>query len=337
MTILTLQDQGRLRPLVADTVPVVAVGAAQLRSAGPALRRTLAAVRPRVLLSSEAAANCVAFLAARSLPKASRPVILLREVTSPSMARTVDPYLQNRLAYRIIGHVYARADRTITLTEGARNDLVANFGVPAARIAVMRSNAVLDPATEQRLAACAAAPPQREPGLIVCMGRLSPEKDQLTLVEALRHMATRRPTRLVLVGDGPMQDDIARRAAELGLADRVVLAGHCADPFSWLLKAELAVCSSRFEGLGNALIEAMACGTPVVSTDCPWGPREILQDGRLGALAPVGDPSALAAAMDRQLATAPDREALRLRAANYTAERAAEAFLAIVAAAAPRV
>ena len=330
VNILTLQDQGRLRALVAENVAVTAVGADKLRSAVPALRRTLARIRPRVLLSSEAAANVAAFLAARSLPAAIRPRILLREVTSPTIAAATDPYLQNRLAYKVLRPVFSRADRVLTLTAGARRDLIQDFHVPAERIAVMRANAVLDPATEARLADAARQPGPREPGLVVSVGRLSPEKDQLVLVEAMARLDASRPTRLVLIGDGPLRPEIEQRITTLGLADRVTLAGHQSDPFAWLLQAELAVCSSRFEGFGNALVEAMACGTPVVSTDCPWGPREILEDGRWGALVPVGDAAALAVAIDRQLSTEPDRAGLRTRASAFTAAAAADAFLEIV-------
>lgn len=335
VSILTLQDKGRLRSLVADTVTVEPIGAEKLRAAIPALRRTLSLLRPRVLLSSEAAANVAAFLAVRSLPTRDRPRLILREVTSPSIAARIDPYLQNRLSYKVIGRVFARTDRVVTLTEGARRDLCDNFRVPLERISVMRSNAVLDPSTEARLAAAATNSRPRQPGLVVSVGRLSSEKDQMTLVEAmarpaLAHFGTDRPVRLVLVGDGPMRDALAARAAELGLGDRIALPGHTEDPFAPLLEAEVAVCSSRFEGFGNALIEAMACGTPVVSTDCPWGPREILQDGRWGELVPVGDADAMAEAIARQLKASPDRDALRARAAGFTSARAADAFLEIL-------
>ncbi len=96
------------------------------------------------------------------------------------------------------------------------------------------------------------------------------------------------------------------------------------------MRARLAVCTSVCEGLGNAIIEALACGTAVVSTDCPYGRREILQGGRHGTLTPVGDAAALAAAIDAALRTAPDRAALMARGLNYTTARAAERFLDII-------
>ena len=213
-------------------------------------------------MSSEAAANVVTFLAVRSLPAAVRPRLLLREVASPSVARVYDPYLQNRLAYRVVPWVYSRADRVLTLTQGGRKDLIENFKVPAERIDVLASNAVIDPVAEKRLASAAETNAPREPGLIVSVGRLSPEKDQLLIVEALARSPGLGQARLILIGDGPLRPAIEQRMMQLGLTDRVVLAGHQDDPFAWLLKAELAVCSSRFEGLGNAVIEALAAVLP---------------------------------------------------------------------------
>ena len=335
VVILTLAQRGRLAALVAPDVPVITVEATQLRSAVPALRRTIAAVAPRVVMSSEAAANVVTFLAVRSLPAAVRPRLLLREVASPSVARVSDPYLQNRLAYRVVPWVYSRADRVLTLTQGGRKDLIENFKVPAERIDVLASNAVIDPVAEKRLASAAETNAPREPGLIVSVGRLSPEKDQLLIVEALARSPGLGQARLILIGDGPLRPAIEQRMMQLGLTDRVVLAGHQDDPFAWLLKAELAVCSSRFEGLGNAVIEALACGTPVVSTDCPWGPREILADGVFGELVPVGDADQLGAAMARALRVQSanvDRGTLRQRAGVYTSDRAAAALIDVLAA-----
>ena len=114
------------------------------------------------------------------------------------------------------------------------------------------------------------------------------------------------------------------------MSDRVTLTGFVTDPFPVFRRAELAVSSSRYEGFGNAIVEALACGTPVVATDCPYGPREILADGRYGLLTPVGDADALAVAITRALAATPDRAALRARAAMHTVARAADALLGIV-------
>jgi glycosyltransferase involved in cell wall biosynthesis len=254
----------------------------------------------------------------------------LREVGSPSIAQHRDPYLQNRIAYRILRRVYSHADRIIALTEAARRDLVTNFAVPQQMISVMLSNAVVPAATVNRIAQWDGET-GRESDLVVCVGRLSPEKDQATLIRALAMLPAARQWRLAIVGDGPERAALEVLAQSHAVADRIVFTGQVTDPFTWMMRARLAVCASIYEGLCNAIIEALACGTPVVSTNCPYGPAEILQSGRYGALTPVGDAASMAVAIEAALSEVPDRGALMARGLHYTAARAAERFLEIVA------
>ena len=328
IALLTLQAEGPLRSLVSPRAEIVAVGAARLRTAAPSLARTLRLLRPDVLVSAEAAPNVVALLATRLLPKTLRPKLVLREASSPSAARAFPVNAANRWGYLAARHVYKRADLIVALTEGAKRDLALNFGVKAAKIAVMSTNAVLTPDIMARLSQQKSL--ARERGLIACVGRLSPEKDQLTLVRAMALLAREHEVRLVLAGEGPLKPAIAGLIAKEGLSDRVALAGHVDDPYALLQRAELAVCSSIYEGFGNAIVEALACGTPVVSTDCPYGPREILDNGKYGRLVPVGDAAALAEAMAKALADPVDRGALRRRGFLFTADRAAAEFLRIM-------
>jgi glycosyltransferase involved in cell wall biosynthesis len=326
--LLTLNSTGPVKLAISPKIRIVHVGASKLRSAVPALRATLRSEVPDVVLSSEAAQNIIAYLAVRSLPTARRPKLILREVASPSVALRRDAYMQNRLAYRVIGPVYRRADKVITLTAGARDDLVDNFGIPIDRIFVMRSNAVIDDETIVRLAGWD-GDSGRQPGLIVSIGRLSPEKDHVALIRAFA-LVTTPGTRLVLVGEGPMRPTIEALIVALGLSDRVELTGQVADPFAWLMRASLSVTASWFEGLGNALIEALACGTPVVSTDCPHGPREILDGGTFGTLVPVSDIAAMATAIDLVLQQPVDRRRLRERVAHYQSTSAASEFIGLL-------
>ena len=113
---------------------------------------------------------------------------------------------------------------------------------------------------------------------------------------------------------------------KLRLEERVDFPGFMENPYAFLAKAELSVLSSRNEALPTVLIEAMACGCPVVSTDCPFGPREILKGGRLGSLVTVGDSEALAVAMARVLDELHERAALRERASFFSTERAVDRY-----------
>jgi glycosyltransferase involved in cell wall biosynthesis len=330
LAILALRAQGPLRSLLDPTVRVIEVPGRQLRYAIPGLRRVLRAVAPAVVVSSEASLNLCTLIAARLLPRQNRPKVMLREVGSPSIAQYRDPYRQNRIAYRFLRRLYRYADRVVTLTEGARRDLVQNFSVPDAIISVMLTNAVIPPRTA-RLIAAWDGESGRESDLIVCVGRLSPEKDQRTLIRAMSLLPPERRWRLAIVGEGAEHDTLVDLARRSGLADRIVFSGYVADPFDWMMRARVAVCSSVYEGLGNAIIEALAFGTPVVSTDCPYGPSEILEQGRYGALTPVGDAAALAAAIAAAMDQVPDRRSLMARGLQYTAASAAERFLEIMA------
>ena len=135
--------------------------------------------------------------------------------------------------------------------------------------------------------------------LLVSCGRLVTQKAPLSLVEAIAR--SRHRPRLWMLGDGPLRPVVERRVAELGLASRVRVLGFRDDPRPYLAAAQVFVSASRYEGFGNVLVEAMACGTPVVATDCPWGPAEILDSGKAGILAPPGDIAALAQAIDSLL------------------------------------
>lgn len=163
--------------------------------------------------------------------------------------------------------------------------------------------------------------------VILGAGRLVPQKDFETLLQAVASLRTAVPARLIILGDGPERGRLAQRAAELGIADHVDMIGHVNDPMPYMARADLFVLSSRYEGAGLVLAEALGLGCPVVATDCAYGPAEILEGGALGLLAPVGDARALANAIRATLGSrvAPDIAAsVRER---FSARRAAQAYL----------
>lgn len=324
--ILTLQSHGPLKALIRDDVPVIDLGEGRkkrLAFAGPALYRLLSRGKPRGVVSAEAAPNALLALTSRAIPAASRPGIILREAASPVQARLNDPYWQNRLAYRLAPRLYPMADLILTLTEGARTDLINAFSVPAGKIVNLGTNAVITPAIRAEIDQSRRDP---QPGHIFSVGRLSPEKGFVTLIEAFAQLRRTRPATLTIIGEGSERKTLETRISELGISEDVKLPGHHPHPIEALSQASLFVCSSTHEGLGNAIIEAMACGVAIVATDAPHGPREILLGGRLGPLVPVGDAAALAAAMADVLDGQTDTAALRERALQFSVEKAARAF-----------
>jgi glycosyltransferase involved in cell wall biosynthesis len=137
--------------------------------------------------------------------------------------------------------------------------------------------------------------------VLVAAGRLAPWKGFMDLIEAISILVSLRPVRLVLLGDGPLRQELQQRIGALGLTDTVELVGYVDNPLKYFAKSEVFVLSSRVEGMPNVLVEAMMCGCTPVATDCPTGPRELLQGGRYGYLVPVGDPQALADGIARAL------------------------------------
>ncbi|UJW84817.1 glycosyltransferase [Devosia sp. SL43] len=328
ITVATLDAQGPLRMRLDPSVPLLDLGQGRrlrMARALPVLMAMMVGLRPQAVMSSEASGNVLLSLAALQLGR-ERPRIILREVAAPLAARRSDPHLQNRVGYWLAPWLYPQAERVLSFTQGVRRELIADFRVAPTRAINLGTNAVL---TEARLADLA-QPVEREPNLIVAVGRLSPEKGFADLIAAFAAVRDDRPARLTILGEGPERPRLERLVAGLGLSDCVALPGFVAEPTDHVRRAALLVSSSRHEGFGNAIVEALACGTPVVATDAPHGPREILDHGRYGTLVPVGNLSALAHAIHETLNRAPDRESLRARAACYTTEatvaRMAEVF-----------
>ncbi len=152
---------------------------------------------------------------------------------------------------------------------------------------------------------------------VVAVGRLIIEKGHDLLIRAAALVLEKHPAwNLMIIGDGLERSSLEKLAADLGISHRICFQGYVKDPSSLLCQADLFVLASRYEGFPNALLEAMACGLPVISTDCPSGPREIIRDGVDGILVPAEDENALARAMDRLMADSVEREQLAARASE---------------------
>lgn len=236
-----------------------------------------------------------------------------------------------KLAIVLSRLVRMRASKAIAVSQGVGRDLEAR-GFPRSQVVVINNplptqltSTGASHAWQADLAALGDGP------VIATAGRLVPVKDHQTLIAAFALLRQRRPARLIIFGEGPLESELRAQAASLGIADSMMLPGYVNDPQACYRAADLFVLSSTSEGFGNVLIEAMAEGVPVVSTDAPHGPREILADGRYGILTPVGDVAALAAAMDEALDNAPAPALLRERAADFGVELIADRYEALLA------
>lgn len=166
--------------------------------------------------------------------------------------------------------------------------------------------------------------------VLVFAGRLEVEKDLGTLLRAFARLRTERDCRLLIIGDGRLRPEVEAERDALGLAGAVDMPGWAANPYPYLRQASLVVLSSIWDALPTVLIESLALGTPVVSTECGAGPREILDGGRYGPLVPTGDPEALATAMARTLAAPLPAATLRQGGERYEAQRNADLYLRLM-------
>jgi glycosyltransferase involved in cell wall biosynthesis len=266
-----------------------------LRSLGP-LTGYLRRERPRVLVSSMSHANVVALWAARLARRGTPVMVTVHNTMSQSTPE------QGRVAGglwpRLLGTFYPWASCVVAVSRGAADDLARTSGLPRERVEVVYNPVI----TSTMMARARQAPDHPwfavgQPPVILGVGRLTRQKDFPTLIRAFAGVRRHRAGRLMILGEGEERPRLEALAGELGVAEDVALPGFRDNAMAYMAGSALFVLSSAWEGLPTVLIEALAAGTRVVSSDCPSGPREILQEGRLGALVPVGDAAALTEAI----------------------------------------
>jgi len=284
---------GDYLPEVPETVRVVDLDAGRVLTSLPGLVRYLRRERPSVMLTSLNHVNIVGLWARRLSGVRTRLVVNEQNTLSqdaPNSARR-----RHRLLPRFVRRFYPWADGIVAVSKGAADDLARTARLPAGSVRVVHN-----PIVTPELREMAAAPLDHpwfgpgEPPVALAVGRLAPQKDFGTLLRAFARVLERRPARLLILGEGPERPSLEALVAELGLEGSVDLAGRVLNPYPYMRRAGVFVLSSRWEGLPSVLIEALYCGVPIVATDCPSGPVEILEGGEHGRLVPVGDPEALA-------------------------------------------
>lgn len=307
-------------------IRVVDLMSPRMLRAIPRLVRYLRQARPLALFSTITHANIAAVCAAR-LARVSCPVIV-RQSNAPR-AETKDS-IGRYVASRILPFVYPRASGVIAVSEGVRRELLelnCNLGT--------LTQVVPTPVITKDMPSMGEEDPPhpwfQENGIpvIVCAARLELHKGMLDLVRAFRLVRDKRKARLIILGEGFARAQIEQEVLQLGLQEDVALPGFYANPFSFMNHAAVFALASHYEGLPNVLIQAMAFGTPVVATDCPSGPSEILECGRLGKLVPVGDCEQLAAAIEGSLDLPKQDVAREVVWQKYGVELATTRYLAL--------
>jgi glycosyltransferase involved in cell wall biosynthesis len=306
-------------------VRIVELGSRGVLRSVPKLVKYLRAERPAALLSALDHANLIAILARWAAGIGTRCVISMRSV--PSAVYREEKYPRKWLLPMLMRRAYPHADRIIANSQAVASDLTDRFGVPARKVTIIYNP--LDLESIERLSRDAvenAWLAQKSSPLILSVGRLTALKDFPTLIRAFAIVRSARECRLAILGEGGDRRKLEALVAELGLREDVCFPGFVKNPFAWMRVAKLLVCSSLTEGCPNALMQALACGTPVVSTDCVGGCAEILEGGRWGRLVPIRDAPAMAAAITASMDgdTATD---VKRRAADFAIDAVARTYL----------
>ena len=328
VTLLLHSGAGDLGGLVPDGLRVVAFGTRRTIIDVVPLARFLRRERPDILLSSLDHNNIIALLAKAVARSRSKVVICQHNALSSEAGGAAG--WKYRVIPRLYRWLFPLADGLVTVSRGVADDLAQVCGIARGRISVVH-NPVIGEDFARKLDGRTDHPwfGDGGPRPFVSAGRLVEQKDHETLLRAFALYLRREHGRLVILGAGPRRVALEALAAELGIAGDVWFAGFQENPIPFVRDAAAFVLSSRYEGFGNVLVEALGCGTPVISTDCPYGPAEILADGSYGRLVPPGDAGALAEALDPGLDRIWPAEALKARAAEYTGARSAAAYRAL--------
>lgn len=323
--LVLVSAQGPYLAEVAEGVRIVDLGARRVAASLPALVAYLRRRRPARMLAALNHANVIAVLA-RGLARVPTRLVI-SERNHVSRGGRIGLFSPERALLALMRWTYPHADGVVAVSMGVADDLARAIDLPRARIGVLY-NPVLTPALLDRAAARLDHPwfGQDEPPVVLGVGRLTAQKDFPALIQAFARLRSRRPCRLIILGEGELRTELEALVERLGLRADVALPGFVDNPYVWMRRAAMFVLSSAWEGLPNALIQAMACGTRVVSTDCPSGPSEILEQGRWGPLVPVGQIDALADAMS---ATLDDRNPpdVARRARDFALDHTVDAYL----------
>jgi glycosyltransferase involved in cell wall biosynthesis len=304
----------------------IELGTAHVGSSFLPLARYLRQERPAALLTDKDRVNRIALWARHLTGIPTRLGVRLGTTVSENLARR--GWLDRRLQYASIRLFYPWADAILVPSQGAADNLARVGHLDPRRISVVPSPIAGDRLLAQ--AAEAVAHPWFEDPVVpvvLGVGELCARKDFATLIRAFALLRTARPCRLTILGEGRKRTQLESLVRDLGLEADVAMPGFVPNPYSYMARAALFVLSSRCEGAPVVLMEALALGVPVVSTDCPSGPREILHDGTVGPLTAIGDHADLAQAMAATLANPPSGDELRAAAEPFTVAASADRYL----------
>ena len=260
------------------------------------LKRIIDHVKPVGILSCMTYANIISIISG-ILSHSLNKIFIIHQIYpgAENFSSSFHKFIRNCL--------YLRAAHIVAVSEGIKKSFINDFAIKESRITVINNSIEIDNIN------LLIHSPVEHPFLeknrrfktVISAGRLEPQKNHALLLEAFSTLIGRIDSRLIILGQGSLELTLRSMTKSLKIEDKVYFAGFQKNPYAWLSKSDLFVLSSDYEGFGNVIIEAMACGVPVIATDCPYGPAEIISDGINGLLVKVGDTEALVSQIEKVL------------------------------------
>ncbi|MCK0715832.1 glycosyltransferase [Chromohalobacter sarecensis] len=326
--LVVFEGVGPYRRQVNSSIKLIDLNVKRLRyDAWLKLRKVIKDESPEYILSVMRGANIFIGLA---LPIINNIKVLFREANTMEAVRR-EPW-RRRLIYKcLMRFSYRRADIVIANSIDTKKDLITNKIVPESHVKVIGNPVINDDLNERaRDVLCHDWLSSSDICVVLHVGRLDVQKNQALLLSAFSLAVKSVPDiKLVILGEGEEKNNLEKLASELGVKDSVDFVAFQDNPYPYYKAADLFVLSSDWEGFGNVIVEALACGTPVISTDCPGGPSTILANGKYGVLVPCGDAERLSSEIVKHVSNigAWSSEELKVRANEFTVETVAKKYL----------
>ncbi|MBE2925250.1 glycosyltransferase [Anoxybacillus flavithermus] len=322
------QAEGPYLSQIPSDIRIVNLNASRVALSLFPLVRYLRKNRPYALIAALNHANIIAILATKASLTKTRIFVTEHSTLSRSLLHPVN--VRTKLMPFFMKLFYPMADHVIAVSNGVADDLSKTLNLSRSKIKVIYNPIVTDDLFQK--ANEEVDHPwfkNKQHPVILAVGRLTEAKDYPTLIKAFYHVRKQKEAKLVILGDGENREELLNLVKDMGLEQDVDIIGFVQNPYAYMRKADLFLLTSKWEGFGNVLVEAIACGTPVISTDCPSGPAEILDNGNYGKLVQVGDVEALTESILRYFSGSYDIDLDKLlsRANDFHVEKIAKRYL----------
>lgn len=319
--------KGPYMSMVPKEVRIVDLKSTRLLLSLRKLAKYLRDEKPQSLLVTLESSSVIALLAKIISRVSTKLVVRIPNNMSQQMKNAKS--VKHKFILRLASMLYKKADGIIAISKGVAKDTAKVTGIPLEKIEVIYNPVVTDELITKAMEQVNHKWLKNDSEIptIIGVGRLSKQKDFPVLVEAFSKVIKKRDARLVIIGEGEEQESLNQLVKDLELTEKVDFIGFVDNPYKFMEKSSVFVLSSAWEGFGNVIVEAMACGTPIVSTDCKSGPSEILDNGNFGKLVPVGDSEKMASAIIESLDSSINPELIKERAAEFRLDSIKKQYL----------